>query len=155
MPCETLISYLDSQGVRYVVIGHTPAYTAQEIAAAAHIPGKEVAKTVMIKIGGKIAMAVLPSSYRMNFKLLRQVVGDEDVELATENEFKDLFPDCDVGAMPPFGNVYGMDVYVAEKLAENEMIAFNAGTHSELVRMAYEDYERIVKPTVIKLSYVI
>ncbi|MEW5995053.1 MAG: YbaK/EbsC family protein, partial [Candidatus Zixiibacteriota bacterium] len=108
MPVKKLKDFLDSNDVKYVVISHSPAFTAQQIAASAHIPGKELAKTVMIKIDGRMAMAVLPASYRVDFSLLKTATGGASVELANEQEFKNLFPECDVGAMPPFGNLYDM-----------------------------------------------
>jgi len=153
MPVKKLKDFLDSENVKYVAIGHSTAYTAQDIAASAHIPGKELAKTVMVKIDGKMAMVVLPASYKVDFDLLRHVSGATMVEMATEEEFKNLFPGCIVGAMPPFGNLYGVPVYVAQSLAEDEEIAFNAGTHSELIKLKYKDFERIVKPTVARLSF--
>ena len=152
MPVKTLKKFLDENKVKYVVISHSPAYTAQDIAASAHIPGKELAKTVMVKIDGKMSMAVLPASYKVDFKLLKKATGASDVVLASEPEFKDMFPECELGAMPPFGNLYGMDVFVAESLAEDEEIAFNAGSHTELVRLAYRDCERLVKPAVLRFS---
>lgn len=152
MPVQKLREFLDSHHVKYVAIRHSPAYTAQEIAAITHIPGKELAKTVMVKIDGALAMAVLPASFKVNLDLLTETAKATTVELATEAEFKDKFPGCETGAMPPFGNLYGMAVYVAQRLAEDKEIAFNAGTHSELIRLGYADYERLVKPTVAKLS---
>ncbi len=152
MPVKKLKEFLDKEGVKYISIGHSTAFTAQQIAASAHIPGKELAKTVIVKINSKIAMAVLPASNKIDFDLLRDTVGADDVELASEQEFKDMFPECEVGAMPPFGNLYGMDVFVAEKLADDMEIAFNAGTHTELIKMSYIDFERLVKPIVIRFS---
>jgi Ala-tRNA(Pro) deacylase len=152
MPVKTLKKFLDENGVKYVTISHSRAFTAQEIAASAHIPGRELAKSVVIKLDGKMAMVVLPASYKIDFDLLAEVAGAGKVELATEREFRDAFPECEVGAMPPFGNLYGMDVYVAETLAEDEDIAFNAGSHTELIRLAYADFEKLVKPTVVKIS---
>jgi Ala-tRNA(Pro) deacylase len=152
MPVRKLKEYLDSHSVKYITIQHSQAYTAQEIAASAHVPGKELAKTVIIKIDGQMAMAVLPASYRVDFDLLREDAEADEVELATEQEFMELFPGCELGAMPPFGNLYGMDVYVAATLSDDEEIAFNAGSHTELVRLAYRDFERLVKPQVVKFS---
>lgn len=152
MAVKKLREFLDGKKVKYVTMSHSPAYTAQEIAALAHIPGKELAKTVIVKVDGAMAMAVLPASYKVDFKLLKKAAKAKKVELASENEFKDLFPECEVGAMPPFGNLYDMDVYVAETLAEDESIAFNAGSHTELVRMAYADFDSLVQPTVLKYS---
>ena len=152
MPVRRLKEFLDDQGVKYITISHSAAYTAQEIAATAHVRGKELAKTVMVKIDGTMAMAVLPASYRVDLDLLRVASGSKTVELATEEEFAGMFPECDAGAMPPFGNLYGMAVFVAESLAEDEEIAFNAGTHTELIRLAYSDFERLVAPKVVPFS---
>jgi Ala-tRNA(Pro) deacylase len=152
MPIKKLKAFLDENDVKYVTIRHSRAYTAQEIAAKAHVSGKELAKTVIIKVEGKMAMTVLPASYKLDFKLLKQLFGTQQVTLATEAEFKYFFPDCEVGAMPPFGNLYDMEVYVAESLAEDYQIAFNNGTHTELLKMSYEDFERLVQPKVFKIS---
>ena len=152
MPVKKLKDYLDSHAVKYVSISHSPAYTAQTIAASAHISGKELAKTVIVKIDDTFAMAVLPASCRVDLDHLKESVGADDVTLATETEFADRFPDCDKGAMPPFGNLYDMDVYVAEELTEDEEIAFSAGSHAELVRMGYKDFASLVQPKVIGLT---
>jgi Ala-tRNA(Pro) deacylase len=152
MPVRKLKEYLDENHVEYVTIIHSRAFTAQKIAAAAHVPGQELAKTVMVKVDGKMAMTVLPANFKVDLDRLREVTGAADVELATEAEFAEWFPDCEVGAMPPFGNLYGLDVYVAEKLTRDEEIAFNAGTHTELIRMAYRDFERLVKPKIARFA---
>ena len=152
MPSKKLKSFLDENKIKYVSIKHSSAYTAQEIAAIAHIPGKDLAKTVIIKIDGKMAMAVLPASYKVSFDNLKVTLGVKEVRLAYEQEFIDKFPDCEVGAMPPFGNIYGMDVFVAESLAEDEEIAFNACNHTELIKMSFSDFEKLVKPKRIKFS---
>ena len=152
MPVKKLKEFLNTEGVKYIMISHSPAYTAQQTAASAHISGKELAKTVMVKVDGKMAMAVLPASYRVNFELLKKAAEVREVELATEEEFKGMFPGCDVGAMPPFGNLYGMEVFVAEKLAEDEEIAFNAGSHTELIKLSYKDFERLVRPKVARFA---
>ena len=149
-----LQQFLDGSAAKYVTVKHSPAYTAQELASLAHVPGKEWAKTVMVKLDGKVAMAVVPASTRVVFDLLRASSGARAAELATEQEFKDLCPGCEVGAMPPFGNLFGMDVYVDESLAEDAEIAFNAGTHTDMVRLAFSDFARLVKPKVVKLSRV-
>ncbi len=152
MPVKKLKDYLDQQNIKYVTIRHSKAYTAQEIAASAHIPGGELAKTVLVKLDGKMAMAVLPASHLVDFDQLAAVSGASHVELASEKEFEDWFPGCEVGAMPPFGNLYGMDTYVADTLAEDDQIAFNAGSHTELIRLAYEDFESAVKPRVMRFA---
>jgi Ala-tRNA(Pro) deacylase len=152
MPVKKLKEFLDSHNIKYVTISHSTVYTAQEIAASAHISGKELAKTVIVKLDGEMAMAVLPASYKIDFDLLKEATGANTIELASEQEFKDLFPGCTIGAMPPFGNLYNMEVYVARTLAEDKEIAFNAGSHSELIQLAYEDFERLVKPKVLRFS---
>ncbi len=152
MPLQTLKDFLDKNNVKYLSIKHSSAYTAQEIAASAHIPGKELAKTVIIKVDGKMGMAVLPASYKVSFDHLKTALGADDVRLAYEQEFMDKFPDCEVGAMPPFGNLYGMDVYVSESLADDKEIAFNACSHTELIKMKFEDFKKLVNPTMFKFS---
>ena len=149
MPVEKLKRFLDDNNIRYVVIRHSPAYTAQEIAASAHIPGRELAKTVMIKVDGRMAMVVLPASAKVSLEQLRKRTGAKSVELAGEGDFENTFAGCELGAMPPFGNLYGMDVFVSESLTEDEEIAFNAGSHTELLRMAYRDFDRLVNPKII------
>lgn len=153
MPSKKLKEFLDQNNVKYVTIRHSLAYTSQEIAASAHIKGKNLAKTVLIKINGKMAMLVLPATHKVDFELLKNALGNENVRLANEQEFLDKFPECEVGAMPPFGNLYNMEVYVDESLSEDKEIAFNAGTHVELIQMSYEDFERLVKPMKMKFSH--
>ncbi len=153
MAITKLKEFLDENNVRYITVSHSPAYTAQEIAAKAHLPGKEIAKTVLVKIEGKLAMAVLPGSFKINFENLKKVLGSDNIRLADEHEFIDKFPDCEVGAMPPFGNLYGVDVFVANSLAEDEEIAFNACSHSQLIKMSYSDYERLVNPVRLDFAF--
>ncbi len=152
MPVQKLKEYLDSNSVKYVILKHSQAYTAQEIAAMAHIPGKKLAKTVLIKLDGKMAMAVLPATYKVEFEKLQEALGSERIRLANEQEFKDKFPGCEVGAMPPFGNLYDMEVFVAASLVEDEDILFNAGSHLELMKLAYKDFERLVNPKILRFS---
>jgi len=152
MPVKKLKEFLDSHQVKYVVISHSPAYTAQEIAACAHVKGKDLAKTVMVKLDGRMAMAVVPASHKVSLDRVKAAAGVERADLAGEQDFKNLFPECDIGAMPPFGNLYGMDVLVSDTLAKDEEIAFNAGSHTELVKLSYHDFERLVRPKVGKLS---
>ena len=153
MPAAKLKRFLDENQVRYVSIQHSPAYTAQETAASAHVPGRELAKTVMVNIDGAMAMAVLPATTMLDLQLLKGTAGATTVTLASEQEFKSTFPDCEPGAMSPFGNLYDLKVYVDQNLAEDEQIAFNAGTHGELIQMAYEDFQRLANPTVAAISY--
>lgn len=152
MPLSKVRTFLDQHHIKYVVISHSKAYTAQGIAAIAHIRGQELAKTVMVKLDGALAMAVLPASYQVDLLALKKIVGVGDAALASEREFKQHFPDCETGAMPPFGNLYGIPVYVDEALTRDTEIAFNAGTHLELIRMSRADFERLVKPIVLKFS---
>lgn len=152
MPLSKVRAFLDDHKVKYVVISHSKAYTAQGIAAIAHISGKDLAKTVIVKLDGDLAMAVLPASYQVDLEALRRHTGVREAELATENEFKRHFPDCETGAMPPFGNLYGIPVYVDGSLTEDNEIAFNAGSHYELIKMAYADFEHLVKPEVMEFS---
>lgn len=153
MPVKKLKEFLDSQSVKYVTLNHSAAYTAQEIAASAHVRGKELAKTVIVTVDGKMAMAVLPASRKVSFELLREASGAGNVQLAGEQAFRDMFAGCEVGAMPPFGNLYDMDVYVSPLLTQDEEIAFNAGSHTELMRLSYKDFERLVKPKVARIAY--
>ena len=153
MPLGKLKAFLDKNEVKYVIIQHSLAYTASEIAAMAHIPGKELAKTVIIKTGKKLAMAVLPASFRIDFEDLKKALNEKNVDMATEADFENQFADCELGAMPPFGNLYDMDVYVSESLAEDEEITFNACSHRELIRLAFKDFKKLVKPKIIKFSY--
>lgn len=152
MPARALQMFLDSHQVKYITIRHSQAFTAQEIAASAHISGKQLAKTVIVKLGGTLAMAVLPASDTMNFERLKVAAGARTVALATEQDFQDRIPECAVGAMPPFGNLYGLAVWVAARLAEDAEIAFNAGDHTELIRMVYGDFDRLVQPKVGQFS---
>lgn len=152
MPTQKLKDFLDSNKVKYVTLSHSKAYTSHEIAASAHIPAKELAKIVMVKVDGKMVMTVLPSSHRIDLIQLKDALKAKTVELATEDEFKDMFPGCSLGAMPPFGNLYGVDVIVAKRLAEDKEIAFNAGTHTELIKLAYSDFETLVKPKLLKFT---
>ena len=144
-----LKEFLDTEHVKYVTINHSPAFTAQEIAATAHIPGKELAKTVVVKIDGEMAMMVTAANEQVKLNSLKESLGANAVDLASEYEFKDAFPDCETGAMPPFGNLYGMKVFVSQALREDDQIAFNAGSHSELIRLPYTEFERLVEPTAL------
>ena len=154
MPVNRLKKVLNQNKIKYVCLSHSPAYTAQEIAESAHISGKEIAKTVIIKLDGTFAMVVLPASLMIDFNLLHEAFTATEIELATEDEFKGLFPNCEVGAMPPFGNLFGMHVYVAPELADDEFIAFNAGSHTELIQMRYVDFEDLVQPQELILAAV-
>lgn len=151
MPGERVRQCLDGANIRYTIIRHPPEFTAQEIAANTHIRGKELAKTVMVKLDGAMAMAVITASTRVDLDRLCQVTGAKSAELASEEEFGGLFPECEVGAMPPFGQLYEMPVFVDELLREDEEIAFNAGSHVDLIQISYSDYEKIVAPVIARI----
>ncbi len=142
-----LKTLLDQENIRYTLMTHSPAYTAQAAAATLHVPGKELAKTVVLRAGDETLLAVLPASHHVNLKKLGMTAG-KALRLATEEEFINLFPDCEPGAMPPFGQIYGLPVYVDKVLAEDEEIVFPAGTHRDAVRMRYADFARLAKPWV-------
>ncbi len=151
MPTTKLRDFLKENRVAHQVIPHRLAFTATGVAGAAHIPGREMAKTVVVNLDGHLAMAVLPATRRLDLERLRQATGAIRAELAHEREFIPDFPGCEPGAMPPFGNLYGMPVYVEPHLAEDEQIAFNAGTHTELIRMAYGDFARLAHPKLVEM----
>ena len=148
MPATKLKDFLDRNRIQYVSVTHSVAFTSQQIAALAHIPGKDLAKSVVVLLDGKLALAVLPASHQVDLDRLRAGAQANSVRLASEFEFKDRFPGCETGAMPPFGNLYDMPVYVDETLTRDKVIAFNAGTHHELIRLSYDDFARLVKPVV-------
>lgn len=152
MIAENVRKFLDENGVKYLTIAHSPAYTANDIAHVAHVSGKELAKTVIVDSDGKLVMVVLPASKRLSIAKAKTAVGGENVRLAAEFEFGRRFPGCEVGAMPPFGNLYGIDVFIDPSLKADEEIVFNAGTHTELIRMRFDDFERLVHPNVAPIA---
>ncbi len=153
MPILTkLREYLDTQNVPYEVLSHRQAFTAQEVAQAQHVPGRDLAKVVMVRSGGAFVMLVIPAPYRVDLERVRSALGKTDLVLATEDEFKGLFPQCEAGAMPPFGNLYDLPVYVDRTLTRDEAIVFNAGTHTQTVKMKYADFARLVQPKVVAVA---
>ncbi len=153
MTCRELLEqFLREHGVAYELIGHREAYTAQEIAAEEHVSGYDFAKVVIAAIDGKLVMLVLPAPSRVNLEKLKQALGVSGARLAREEEFVGVFGDCEVGAMPPFGNLYGVPVYVDAGLTRATLIVFNAGTHRETVRMAFADLVRLAQPQVADFS---
>ena len=152
MPIDRLKNYLASNKVKYVTINHSPAFTASEIAELSHISGKEMVKTVIFHAGSDMCMAVVPSNFWVSCENLKKVTGAPFVELAQEHEFTSMFPGCAPGAMPPFGHLYDMDVFMDEKLLEDEMIAFSAGSHSQILQMALNDYVELANPIIVSLS---
>lgn len=152
MLISKLRKYLDEKSIQYSVGNLPAAFTAQESAELAHISGKDFAKTVMVRIGGRLSMLVLPAKYQVDFLRLSRSLGTGDIYLVSEEEFSDEFPDCDIGAMPPFGHLYGIPVYLASSLASNDTITFIAGTHTDTITMDYQDFEFLVKPKVIHFT---
>ena len=145
---KRLKEFLDKERVAYRVTTHVETFTAQETAAAAHVSGKALAKVVVVKRGSTFALAVLPAACKVSTERLRGILGAADVSLAREAEFSPLFPDCDAGAMPPFGSLYGLETLVDQEVAVLPEIVFRGGSHHELVAMPYADYARLVKPKV-------
>jgi Ala-tRNA(Pro) deacylase len=143
--------FLNQNGVAHQVIRHAQAFTASSVAGAAHVPGKDMAKTVVVNLDGHLALAVLPANRMVNVERLRLAAGAVFAELADEREIAGDFPGCEPGAMPPFGNLFGMDVFVEPHLTQDPEIAFNAGTHHELIRMAYKDFERLAHPKLVDM----
>ncbi len=149
---ERLIQLFTDSGMPFQLLQHHQAYTAQEIAAEQKVPGRQMAKVVMVKADSQVAMLVMPATQRVNFRKLAGVLGCPDVRLVEEKEFARLFPDCYPGAMPPFGNLYNIPVYVDRVLAEDTEIVFNAGTHSDALKVRYADYARLVSPIVAEFT---
>jgi Ala-tRNA(Pro) deacylase len=148
---DRLEAYLREKQVPFEVRHHPRAITAQEVAASEHVPGKMLAKTVMVLADGKMVMLALPAPYQVDMDKAGKVLGVE-VRLAHEEEFESTFPDCEVGAMPPFGNLYEVPVYVEAALAEDETIVFRAGTHTDTMSISYADFERLVEPTIAEFA---
>jgi Ala-tRNA(Pro) deacylase len=149
---KRLEELLDANSIEYEAIHHTTDYRATETAVDTHTRPGDFAKSVFIWVDGEYALAVLPATHTVSVGKLTRSLGAREVRLASEWEMKDLCPDCEVGAAPPFGNLFGLPVYVCPVLARDERITFNAGTHTDAVRMAYSDVERIVRPRVVHMS---
>jgi Ala-tRNA(Pro) deacylase len=145
MPSSRVKEFLDGNAIKYVCIAHSPAYTARDIATSAHVSVRELAKTVIVFLDDKLAMAVVPASARVNLARLKEIAGATAINVATEREFRQIFPDCETGAMPPFGNLYSIPVYLDESLYRDEL-TFNAGSHRELIQMKFDDFVRLAQP---------
>src|SRR5262245_16822446 len=143
-----LDEFLTSQGVPYQRLHHRPAYAANRVAQALRVPGQEMAKAVLVRTGHGHALAVLPATHRVDLERLRQDLGEEQVGLASEGEMEQLFPDCERGAVPPFGSLYRLPTLVDESLAADEEIVFEGQSHEEAIRMAYRDYVAVEHPRV-------
>ncbi len=151
---EKIKKFLDSNNIDYSTINHPVAYSAQMVAHSAHIPGKEIAKTVIVKVNGKMTMVVTTANQKVNMSMLKNIFSSKDIELARESEFINKFPDCEPGAMPPFGCIYNMDEIVSEELTKDDEIVFNAGTHTELIKMKFSDFEKLTKPRILNFKIV-
>lgn len=152
MIADRLKRYLTENHAAFEHHIHRTAYTAQQVAAEEHVPGRIMAKTVILVANDGFVLAVLPAPLRVDVQALREALGKDTLRLATETEFSALFPDSETGAMPPFGNLYGLPVYVDSTLAGAKEIVFNAGTHRDTIRMRYEDFARLARPNVISLA---
>lgn len=146
---KRILAYLNENNVTFTKTQHPKAYTAQRVAATAHIPGKIMAKTIVVKVDGKMALAVLPANDRISFSEFSRQLHAKKVELASEEEFRNFFPDCETGAMPPFGNLYNITTYIASDITQNDDIAFNACNHIDIIKMRFEDFNRLVSPIVV------
>lgn len=147
-----IVELLEERGIPYQIGHHEQAFTAMEIAAAQHVPGRQMVKSVIIKSGDDYYMCVLPSTHLIDFELLKESTGLSNLTLASEEEVGVLFPDAEIGAEPPFGHLAGIPVFIDESLAEDDQIVFNAGTHTETVKMGFDDYRRLVNPKIIKMG---
>jgi Ala-tRNA(Pro) deacylase len=154
MKCrERLEQYLRENGAGFEVMTHSQVFTMQEVAAALHVPGNQVAKVIIVKAGDELSMFVLPAPYRLNIDQVCTLLGVRKARLANEEEFASLFPDCATGAMPPFGNLYGLPLFVDQSLAEEKNIVFRIGTHRETMKLAYADFSRLAQPIVAEFAW--
>lgn len=151
MPLAKLKELLDTQHIKYTTINHSAAFTAPETAQSAHIAGKAMAKTVIVKFDGEMKMVVVPANLKIDLEALKTLVKAHKVELASEYEFTNRFPNCELGAMPPIGSLFGIDVYMDQSLTKNKEIAFNAGTHTELIKLSLKDYVNTTHPKLIRM----
>lgn len=148
MPAQKLKKMLDQHGIKYISINHSPAYTARETAASTFVPRREFAKTVIVDLDGEKVMAVISASRHVDLEALRKLAQAHTARLATEDEFREMFPDCEVGAMPPFGSLYATRVFVDEMVTEVDDLCFNAGSHEQILRMDCRDYRKLEQPVV-------
>ncbi len=148
-----VIELLDKSSVPYEVTEHPPAFTAQQVAAAEHEPGKYVAKPVIVKADDKYMMCVLCACYKIDLGALKNQLGAKSIELADEKEIGEMFDDCELGAEPPFGNLYDLPTIMDKALEKDDHITFQAGTHEKAIRMSMDDYRKLVEPKVLEFSY--
>lgn len=149
---QSVTGLLESSGIAYEILEHPQAFSAQDVAATVHVTGKEVAKTIVVNADGKFVMAVIPAPHKLILKSLKELLGAKEVRLASEGELTGLFPDCEVGAMPPFGNLYNMPVYISTALKDRKEVIFNACSHTEVIKISYADFERLVQPKAGEIS---
>jgi Ala-tRNA(Pro) deacylase len=148
MPAQKLKHLLDQHKIKYISINHSPAYTARETAASTFVPRREFAKTIIVDIDGEKVMAVVSASRHVSIEALKNLAHANEARLASEDEFGELFPDCEVGAMPPFGSLYNMRVFVDEMVTEVDDLCFNAGSHEQILRMDCRDYLKLEQPAI-------
>jgi len=152
MATRRILEFLDGSSVRYIRITHSPAFTAQEVAESVHIPGRYMAKTVVVRVENGFALAVVPATKDADLEALRRQIGASDAKLAEEADFIDRFVGCKLGAAPPFGNLFGIDTYIDRDLARLDEIAFQAGTHTDVILMNTSDYLRLVRPVPVRIA---
>jgi Ala-tRNA(Pro) deacylase len=152
MATRRTLEFLDGESARYAIIHHSPAFSAQEIAASAHVPGRSLAKTVVVKIDGRLALAVVPANRDVSMNLLRSVTGAQSVVLAEPAEFANRFEGCQLGTEPPLGNLFGVETFVDRELTQEDLITFNAGSRTDVVTMSFSDYRRIARPMVANIA---
>jgi len=148
-----VMDYLKHNNVPYEVIEHTPAFSAHEVAVASHVAEKDLAKTLIVNVDGKFCMVVMPADHRLDDHMVHTLLKAKHVHLATEDDLHKIFPDCEIGAMPPFGNLYALPVYVDKSLADDDVIVFNACSHTKSIRLKMYDFLCLVKPVVAELSH--
>lgn len=152
MATRRIQEFLDGNHIRYAMIHHSPAFTASQVAESVHIPGRNLAKVVMVMISGELAMAVVPANRDVDLALLQKLAHQKDVRLAYEAEFADRFEGCQLGTVPPFGSLFGMDAYVDRSLMDASLVAFNAGTHRDVIVMRTDDFARLAQPKVVHID---
>lgn len=148
-----VMEFLEKSGVAYEVTEHKPAFTAQQVAAEEHEPGRYVAKPVIVRADGEYVMCVLPACFKIDLKTLKSQLKAKSVDLVEENEMGKLFPDCELGAEPPFGNLYDLPTVMDKALQKDDHIMFQAGAHDKAVKISMDDYRKLVKPKVLEFSY--
>ncbi|MCP4726612.1 MAG: YbaK/EbsC family protein [bacterium] len=150
--CKKLRKLLDEKDIKYVTLSHSRAFTSQEIAATMHVSGNVLAKSVIVKDNGDLSMVVLPANFKINFDDLKKALDKKEIQLASERNFTPLFEECEAGAMCPFGGMYDIPVFITKSIADKDEIVFNAGTHTDAIKMPMGDFMNIVQPKILKIS---